>query len=200
MVPAERRKQILNLLEKRHYMSVEELAKTLYVSLPTIRRDLNDLEAEGAVSRTHGGASYAMTGDFIIPFAAREKNLSEGKKIVGDIAAGLIENNDTMFIYSGTTTLAFVQHINPDYHLEVVTNGFTLARLLSRNPNMNVYLTAGRYSLDQDAVFGPEMEESFQKRYVKYGIFSCSGVDMRKGISAKNAELELYVSRTFRAN
>ena len=57
MIPDERRKEILELLDEKGYVSVKDLSQRLYVSLPTIRRDLTLLEREGYVLRTHGGAS-----------------------------------------------------------------------------------------------------------------------------------------------
>jgi DeoR/GlpR family transcriptional regulator of sugar metabolism len=84
MIPEERRKQILDILEKRKYVSVEEFANLLYVSLPTVRRDLKELEREGVLSRTHGGASWNMSDRFLAPFAMREKmNRREKQQIVG---------------------------------------------------------------------------------------------------------------------
>ena len=56
MIPDERRKEILELLDEKGYVSVKDLSQRLYVSLPTIRRDLTLLEREGYVLRTHGGA------------------------------------------------------------------------------------------------------------------------------------------------
>ena len=200
MIPAERRKQILSLLETRHYLSVEELAKTLYVSLPTIRRDLRDLEAEGAINRTHGGASWSMGGSYVAPFDLREKSQTNEKSTVAELAAGLIENNDTLFLSSGSTTLEFAKHINPDYHLEILTNGISAARYLSRNPNMNVYCPAGRYMYEHDGIFGPEVEEAVSRRFAKYGIVSCDGLHMERGIFSTIADMEQFLGKAFRKN
>ena len=73
MIPDERRKQILELLNEKGYISVEELSQKLYVSLPTIRRDLTLLEKEGSVLRTHGGASFNKPDSFAEPFDLRKK-------------------------------------------------------------------------------------------------------------------------------
>ena len=74
MVPGERKQQILALLERKRYVTVEELSTELFVSLPTVRRDLAALEQEGALTRTHGGASYNQAGTQVAPFILREKN------------------------------------------------------------------------------------------------------------------------------
>ena len=79
MIPEDRKKAILDLLNEKGYLSVEELAKAVYVSIPTIRRDLSALEKEGSIKRTHGGASPNHSFS-VWPFALRNKvNLDEKK-------------------------------------------------------------------------------------------------------------------------
>ena len=90
MIPDERRKEILELLDEKGYVSVKDLSQRLYVSLPTIRRDLTLLEREGYVLRTHGGASLSISDSFVEPFALRKKTNLEAKKYIGKIAASLI--------------------------------------------------------------------------------------------------------------
>ena len=104
MVPEERKQQILALLERKRYVTVEELSKELFVSLPTIRRDLAALELEGALTRTHGGASYNQAGTQVAPFILREKSNYQEKQVIGNVAAGLVENGDTLFISSSSTS------------------------------------------------------------------------------------------------
>lgn len=82
MIPDERRKEILELLDEKGYVSVKDLSQRLYVSLPTIRRDLTLLEREGYVLRTHGGASLSISDSFVEPFALRKKTNLEPKNIL----------------------------------------------------------------------------------------------------------------------
>ena len=133
MIPDERRKEILELLDEKGYVSVKDLSQRLYVSLPTIRRDLTLLEREGYVLRTHGGASLSISDSFVEPFALRKKTNLEAKKYIGKIAASLIHNNDTLFITSSSTCLEFASHIKPDLRLNILTNGMPLAHKLSEN-------------------------------------------------------------------
>ena len=90
MIPDERRKEILELLDEKGYVSVKDLSQRLYVSLPTIRRDLTLLEREGYVLRTHGGASLSISDSFVEPFALRKKTNLEAKKYIGKIAIIMI--------------------------------------------------------------------------------------------------------------
>lgn len=80
MVPNERREKILSILQTREYISIHELAKRLYVSLPTIRRDLTTMEADGQVRRTHGGVTYIHPESDISPLPCVITNISKKKK------------------------------------------------------------------------------------------------------------------------
>ena len=86
MIPDERRKEILELLDEKGYVSVKDLSQRLYVSLPTIRRDLTLLEREGYVLRTHGGASLLLN---LLPCVKKQilkpKNILEKLRLPSSI-------------------------------------------------------------------------------------------------------------------
>ena len=82
MIPDERRKEILELLDEKGYVSVKDLSQRLYVSLPTIRRDLTLLEREGYVLRTHGGASLSISDSFVEPLPCVKKQILKPKNIL----------------------------------------------------------------------------------------------------------------------
>mgnify|MGYP000682067093 FL=1 len=75
MFPVERRKAILDLLDKHSSVSVEELSKTLYTGEATIRRDLDKMAREGVITRTHGGAVRLQSENIDYPYAFRELSL-----------------------------------------------------------------------------------------------------------------------------
>lgn len=183
MIPEDRRNQILDLLEKNHYMSVEDLADHLYVSLPTIRRDLTSLEKEGCIKRIHGGASFNHPSSFPSPYALKKKTNLDAKNKIGKKAASLIQNNDTLFITASSTCLSFVNHINPDFHLKVLTNGIPLAQTLSSYQGMIVECPPGIYHHNHESIFGPDVADYIQGRHAKYCFFSCNGFDLEHGVS-----------------
>ena len=79
MIPKQRREAIIEALNQRGYISVDELAKQLYVSPATVRRDLSELEKEGFLNRTHGGASFISQDHMITSLDYRTKWNMEGK-------------------------------------------------------------------------------------------------------------------------
>ena len=199
MIPDERRKQILELLNEKGYISVEELSHKLYVSLPTIRRDLTLLEKEGSVLRTHGGASFNKPDSFAEPFALRKKTNLEEKKYIGKIAASLIQNNDTLFITSSSTCLGFANHIETNFHLDILTNGMPLAHKLSENSNVTVECPAGIYNYTHEGIYGKEVKELISKRYAQYCFTSCNGIDLVNGLTF-STDLDMTLIRACRKN
>ena len=199
MIPDERRKQILELLNEKGYISVEELSHKLYVSLPTIRRDLTLLEKEGSVLRTHGGASFNKPDSFAEPFALRKKTNLEEKKYIGKIAASLIQNNDTLFITSSSTCLGFANHVETNFHLDILTNGMPLAHKLSENSNVTVECPAGIYNYTHEGIYGKEVEQLINQRHAKYCFASCNGLDIQNGITF-STDLDLTMTRACRNN
>lgn len=183
MIPDERRNEILELLHQNNYMSVEDLAEALFVSLPTIRRDLAHLEKEGSVRRIHGGASFNSPTSFPSPYALRKKKNQEAKNEIGKIAATLVENNDTMFITASSTCLSFANHLDSDYHLQVLTNGIPLAHVLSQHENITVECPPGVYNYTHESIFGKDVADYILKRHAKYCFMSCNGFDIDFGVS-----------------
>ena len=198
-IPAERRKQILEFLNEKGYISVKDLSKKLYVSLPTIRRDLTCLEKEGFILRTHGGASLNKPDSFVEPFALRKKTNLEEKKYIGKIAASLIQNNDSLFITSSSTCLSFANHIKTDFHLDILTNGMPLAHKLSENRNITVECPAGVYNYTHEGIYGKEVEKIINQRHAKYCFTSCNGLSIKNGITF-STDLDLTMVRACRNN
>lgn len=199
MIPDERRHQILELLNQNHYMSVEDLAAALYVSLPTIRRDLTSLEKEGSIKRMHGGASFNSPKTYPSPYVLRKKTNQAEKDKIGRIAAALVQNNDTLFITASSTCLSFVKHLNMDNHLQVITNGIPLAHILSEHSNITVECPPGVYYYAHESIFGKDVADYISKRHVKYCFMSCNGVDLDFGISYF-VDLDVPIVQTCRKN
>ena len=117
----ERRKEIVNILGDRDYVTVEEFSRVLSVSAVTIRTDLSALERDGILIRTHGGAMRSEK-------KAKERYISntlgefeEEKKAVARKASSLIQDGYTVIIDSGSTTIHLTRYLK-DRNITVVTN------------------------------------------------------------------------------
>lgn len=103
MYGIERQEKILSLLSENVSISVNKLSKLLYVSQPTVRRDLSELERQKKVIRTHGGVVIRNAPDNEIPLLWREEQNNASKKKISEKAAEYIHNGDIIFMDASST-------------------------------------------------------------------------------------------------
>ena len=195
----ERKEKILRLLAGRGYMTVEELAGQLYVSEPTVRRDLVSLAKEGAVRRIHGGASYIGRDTYEWPFDMRTRvNLTEKRRIARE-AARLVGDGDHIFLDGGSTCSFLAETLDPSLRLTLLNNCFPTIRQLSENRHFTVECPCGQYVPSHVGVFGEETEMFIRRRHADYYFASAAGLDVRAGVTVR-ALVEMSVKRAMREN
>ena len=104
-----RRQQILNLLEETGTLNVGDLADRFAVSVVTIRKDLDELESEGLLHRTFGGAVFSHRSRFNKSFFERVQMCRQEKRAIAAAALGYIKDGDTIILDAGTTKLVLAQ-------------------------------------------------------------------------------------------
>ncbi len=194
MVPEDRKKQILELLEDRGYLTVEEIARSLYISPPTVRRDLKAMDEEGIIRRTHGGASHINSERKEFPFDLRNRTCIEEKRIIGRIAAELIKDNDHLFIDTGSSCYAMVEALPADIGLTVLTNCIPTLQALSRRPRLILECPCGRYNPQHRSICGEEASRFIYTRHAHYYIASATGISVQNGVNLLS-DMDLEVKR-----
>ncbi|MGE5766429.1 MAG: DeoR/GlpR family DNA-binding transcription regulator [Bacteroidota bacterium] len=170
-----RHQRILGLLESRGFVSIGSLAKSFAVSEQTVRRDLNDLEKRGLVTRYHGGAGLPpVAGD--IDYGKRKRRHAQEKQQIAALVAGQIPDGATIFIDIGTTMEAVAEALLDHRRLTVVTNHLTVATILNRKREFQVILAGGVLKHNDQATTGEATREFLEKFRVGYGIFGIGGV------------------------
>lgn len=196
MIPENRRYEILSILKQQGYCSVESLAKSVYVSVPTMRRDLTQLEKEGFIKRIHGGASYFKRDMPMLPFDLRNKAMIKEKIRIGEAAVRLLNDHDTVFMDSCSTCLCAARAIDPRMHLTVLTNSIVIAQTLADNPNLHVEIVGGAYDAKNLSVYGQEAEQYIASRHARYCFVTVNSVDPNFGMSNLSA-LDIPVKKAF---
>ncbi len=141
MALTERQNEILRHLKENKTASVSRLARDLYVSEATIRRDLAEMKSMGLIERSHGGALLPENAEEISIFFRMEKNASE-KERAATKALPHIPPFKSVFIDSSSTALALAERIDLSFKT-VVTNNLQTAIQLSKKPNINLILLGG---------------------------------------------------------
>jgi DeoR family fructose operon transcriptional repressor len=162
MLPAERKRQIVEMVTEEGGRSVDDLSSSLDVSKATIRRDLRDLEDRGLVERSHGGAVPVMSVGGEQTYDQREVQNLDAKRAIAARAVDEIVEGSVVFFDSGTTTMEVARAAPKDGSSLAVTNSPRLAVELGKEEN-EVKLTGGTLRRRTRALVGPTAE-SFMGR------------------------------------
>ncbi len=176
MIKEERYDKILDILEEEHYISALELSRRLFVSLPTIRRDLAELGRRNQITRSHGGAKKIQAEHIVTPLNFRKTINAAQKRALCRAAAELVCDNDIIFIDSSTTTLQMADFLGEKRQITVITNGISLATLLA-NKGIKTYCTGGEIFENSLAHFGSFAEDFIRRFNIDVLFFSCHGVN-----------------------
>jgi len=194
MLKEERYDKILEILEKENYASAHKLSKMLYVSLPTIRRDLTELSLRKQIIRSHGGAKKIQNEHIVAPLDFRKTVNSAEKKKLCRGAASFVNDNDIVFVDASTTTLQIAEFLSEKKNITVLTNGIPLAATLVKR-GIKTYCTGGEIFENSLASFGSFAEDFIQKFNIDVLIFSCHGIN-EKGILTDPSLPETQMRKT----
>ena len=177
MLISERYAQILEILETEEYVSAHKLSKMLFVSLPTIRRDLAELSRRNQIVRTRGGATKIHGDHTVMPLNFRKTVNAAEKCKLCRAAAELVCDNDIIFIDSSTTTLQMADFLFDKNNITVITNGIPLATTLV-GKGIKTYCTGGEIFSNSLAHFGSFAEDFIKCFNIDKLFFSCHGVNI----------------------
>ncbi len=183
MLAEERRTRILELIEKERGVKVSDLVRIFNVTGATIRRDLEALEKEGLLKRTHGGAVLPQSFSFEPLYATKKRQNLKEKMAIGMKAAELVNDGETIFIETGSTTFQIAKNIKNRHDLTVVTNSIEVARELLNARGVEVILTGGILRKETVALVGPLAERVLREFRVDKAFLGISGIIPGKGMS-----------------
>ena len=181
-----RRTVILKELEDRGSVGVVDLATRLGVSEMTIRRDLADLEKEGGIRRTHGGAVSTRGRSYEPPFILRENENQNAKRIIGKVAASLVADGDSIALDIGSTTLEIARNLVGRRNLTVITSSLHIANLLYSQPDIRLILSGGIVRLGEASMIGDLAKYAYQNLYVDRLFLGVGAIDAQSGLTEYN--------------
>jgi DeoR/GlpR family transcriptional regulator of sugar metabolism len=160
MLAAERKNEILARLERDGRVVVAELVAGLSVSEDTIRRDLQELDAQGLLHRVHGGALASPPE--ALPFERRLEVAREEKILLAEAAVPLVEWARTLVVDGGTTTLEVARRLPSSWDGTVITNAPPVAAALAAHPKAEVVVVGGRLLKGEQVAVGPVAVDAFR--------------------------------------
>lgn len=187
MLPAQRQKEILSLLAKEGAASVRLLAERFDVSQVTIRRDLQTLEKQGLIHKTHGGAVALEANTYTErQLQERETEASEEKDRIGRRAAQMVKAGDTVILDEGSTCLAVARHLRRTTGITVITNGIRVAAELLGCPGITLVVIGGVCHHDSAMLYGPETERAYQEAHAERYFMGIDAFSEQSGIMDGN--------------
>jgi DeoR/GlpR family transcriptional regulator of sugar metabolism len=182
LTPERRREQILTYLSAHDRSSVGELSQFLGVSEVTVRKDLDQMEAQGVLTRIHGGAVVSGRGRLELFFAAREQQHLEQKRRIAQAAAAMIKSGQRIFLDASTTALQVARLIKDREDLTVVTNGLYTALELNFCDGITTIVVGGTMRPRSSSLVGSFNYNSLQRLRVDLGLFGAQGATTRDGL------------------
>jgi len=190
-----RRKKILELLRRDGQVRVSQLSEQLGTTAATIRSDLDALERDGYMERTQGGAIQSMRNYYNMDFQHRKQEHMEKKRAIAAAAADMVQDGNTLFINSGTTTYFIAVELRKRKNLNIVTNSISVAVELGDVPSFRVLLLGGEINVQYSFTYGETAREQLSHFRSDYAILSIDGVNPGTGLTTYHAE-ESVIDRT----
>ncbi|MGF7140185.1 DeoR/GlpR family DNA-binding transcription regulator [Roseimarinus sediminis] len=190
----DRRLHITKQIEQNEQVDVALLSKQFEVSEVTIRKDLKYLEKNNILIRTRGGAIKQRVINTDLPILERRKKNVHYKKNIGKLAAGLIEDGETILLDSGTTIMELAKNISKGIEITIITNAIDIAYQLTEYTNIKVIVPGGFLRRNSISLVGEQAAETLRNYHFDKCFLSVDGIDAEKGLLTNNLE-EAHLSR-----
>ena len=168
----------LNSIEQyvisRETVSIDELCEVFGVSKNTIRRDLNELEMRGHITKVYGGVTATVPSG-AVPTPIRSGLNPIDKSLIGRLAAEEVSDGDTIFIDSGTTTLCLLRFLVAKKRITIITHSLGALSEASKYDNLNVISLGGIYSLSTI--------EALSSMRINKAFMGATGVSLTAGMT-----------------
>ena len=199
LIPAQRRERIQEYLTTHKVARLTDLSKRLNASEATIRRDLEKLEETGFLERTHGGAVLSQRLSLEPEYQQRLLDSPDEKRLIGQLAATLVEDGDVIFINGGTTTTEMFRNIRHNADITVITNNL-IAALEIDNIGFELTLLGGIYQPVSRSVGGYFAVDNLKQVYADKTFIGVDGISLKYGCtfptSAEAEVVRMMMERT----
>ncbi|MGD8850525.1 MAG: DeoR/GlpR family DNA-binding transcription regulator [Anaerolineales bacterium] len=189
---SERRRKIIEIVQESGSMTVADLCELFDVSEMTIRRDLRDLDKEGVLRRVHGGAVSNLGRSYEPPYTVRTTRHANNKAAIGQRAADLVVDGDSIALDVGTTTLEIARALKGKRNLTILTASIPIANEvvsnLSLNSDVRLILTGGIVRPGELSLIGNIAERTYDDFHVDKAFIGVGGLSLEDGLTEYNIE------------
>lgn len=188
----QRIRQMEHYIGSREMATIPELSRHFGVSINTIRRDLDLLQEEGKIEKIYGGArrcaAETPSPDPLMAFTERRSKNAHLKLAIAEKAAEYIQEEDTIFIDTGTSTVPLLQHLGRLSHITIVTNSIFVLHAALEYPNFTVIGLPGIIKNKTASLVGDPCLEMLDHYNIQKAFMACTAFSLENG--ATNSSLE----------
>ncbi|GGH23043.1 DeoR/GlpR family DNA-binding transcription regulator [Paenibacillus segetis] len=200
LLSVERKTMILEALNHAGKVRTNDLVTQLSVSSETIRRYLEELEADNLLKRVYGGAVKLNLEWEELPHMKREVLRADEKKRIGRLAASLVQDHDVIAIDDGSTSLQMIHYLLYKKDLTIVTNSVPGLNLLIDYQNKelftgNIYFIGGRVDSKHSRISGSVAEKLMDSFFVNKAFITIDGMLLDQGITSYDADRAILASK-----
>jgi DeoR family fructose operon transcriptional repressor len=187
LFPEERRARIVEMLETSPKVLATDLAREFDVSMFTVRSDLVALEKAGALRRCYGGAIPVSKVSVVADYGKRSMRMHDAKVAIGQAAAKMVSDGDTIFVDTGTTTIEMMRFLNMVHGVTVVTNDIAVADYAETNlPEIEIILLGGIIRRGYRYTTGTMVLDQLASLHADKAFVSSNGFKPSAGFSSED--------------
>jgi DeoR/GlpR family transcriptional regulator of sugar metabolism len=179
----ERQKRIRQLIEENGQATVAELGAMFGVSEATIRRDLEELDRLGWIQREHGGALRTPPSASEPPILQRVTEQEAEKRRIGRVAAQLVQDGETIFLGSGTTTFEVARNLKGRENLTVITNALNIAIEILNHKGITLIVIGGWLRPSEMSMIGHITEQALKELRADRVFIGMHAIDIEAGLT-----------------
>ena len=181
MTTEERRNSIEAMVKEKGELDVKLIRERFEISNVTVRNDLMFLERKGTINRQFGKA--VVRGDRIADMDAKRIINLDAKEKIGKFAASMVSDNDSIFLYTGSTTLQIARFIPLKTNFIAATNCIYIAHELRKYQSAKIVFIGGNLSLETGATFGAQVIKQLELYNIDKLFLAVNGIDAESGVT-----------------
>ena len=171
-----RLKQMEQFIIERDFVTIEELCDKFQIHYNTARSDIKKLAEKGVAEKKYGGVAN-ITQALPVSFNERKQKNASAKETIGERAMGLLEEEDVIFVDSGTTVLnLFRKPVSLPKHVTVITNNIDVVFLVTRYTNFTIFVLPGKVERKLNALASLETIDSLEAYNIQKAFIGTRGI------------------------
>lgn len=185
---AKRQELILNLVKINGEVTTKELADELNVSMMTVNRDLKEISKWEEIQLVHGGAIYRKDATLENPISIKEEVSIHEKKMIAKFCRTLVKPGSSVFIETGTTTLAVARELFNIENCQFYTNSLLVMNSLAKYEDIQLHCLPGKYRDLSKGFLGLETTDFVKNFNFDIAFIGTEGITADSGVSLPNEE------------